>query len=286
MAKLNFNEKKLIETVFGMGGGYVLDFSNREFGEFMKDVVQYDIYEKYQGLSKAKMLRAFINDESEIYVGKAIVLLINYMNDNNLVRDEIKEKSAQLYEIGKRLLGKTNKSNIRKTEKPVKKHRVDYENLKSTLLEIENLPTAQAKGYSFEKYLNKLFEAFNLKPNASYRTEHDQIDGSFSFEGNTVLVEAKYKSKEIPKDDLILFENKLKSKSHFSKGLFITYSRVSNKALNYFTDSGSRIVVMTVEELFLMCQNKISLTNVIKSKFRQLDERGLIFKHLLELNLK
>ena len=44
MANLAFKEKKLIETVFGMGGGYVLDFSSREFGEFMADIVQYDMY--------------------------------------------------------------------------------------------------------------------------------------------------------------------------------------------------------------------------------------------------
>ena len=53
MANLSFNEKQLIESVFDMSSGYVLDFSNRTFEEFMKDVVNYNIYEKYPGLSKA-----------------------------------------------------------------------------------------------------------------------------------------------------------------------------------------------------------------------------------------
>lgn len=79
MAILSFQEKQLIEKVFGMGSGYVLNFSNREFEEFMKDVVSYNIYQKYPGLSKAKMLRRFIEDESDVYVGKMIILLINYM---------------------------------------------------------------------------------------------------------------------------------------------------------------------------------------------------------------
>ncbi len=284
MANLTFNEKKLIESVFGMGGGLVLDFTNREFGEFMQDVVQYDIYEKYSGLSKAKMLREFIKDEPDAYVGKAIVLLINYLNDNALVKDDIKGKSDKLYEIGKRLLGKSTNSKKQNSNKSAKPS-VDYDSLKESLLNIEKLTSPQTKGYEFEKYLNSLFEAFELEPHASYRTEHDQIDGSFNFEGNTILIEAKYKSKEIPKDDLILFESKLKSKSHFSKGLFISYSRVTGEALNYFQDSGSRIVVLTVEEIFLMCQNKIPLTTLLQSKFRLLDEKGLIFKHILELNI-
>ena len=45
MAILSFQEKQLIERVFGMGGGYVLNFTNREFEEFMKDVVSYSIYQ-------------------------------------------------------------------------------------------------------------------------------------------------------------------------------------------------------------------------------------------------
>lgn len=284
MAKLTFNEKKLVETVFGMSGGYVLDFSNREFDEFMQDVVPYNIYEKYPGLSKAKILREFIKDESDAYVGKAIVLLINYMNDNALVKNDMKGRSDKLYEFGKRLLGKSTNSKKQNSSKSAKPS-VDYDSLKESLLNIEKLISPQTKGYEFEKYLNSLFEAFGLEPHASYRTEHDQIDGSFNFDGNTILIEAKYKSKEIPKDDLILFENKLKSKSHFSKGLFISYSRVTSKALDYFQDSGSRIVVLTVEEIFLMCQNKTPLTALLRSKFRLLDERGLIFKHILELNI-
>jgi len=284
MANLTFNEKKLVETVFDMGGGYVLNFSNREFKEFMSDVVQYNIYEKYRELSKAKMLREFIKDESDIYVGKAIVLLINYMNDNDLIKDDLKDKSDKLYEIGKRLLGKTNSSKNQSPNKSAKSI-INYNILKDSLLDIEKLTSAQKKGYEFEKYLKNLFEAFGLEPNASYRTEHDQIDGSFSFEGNTILIEAKYKANEIPKDDLILFQNKLKAKSHFAKGLFITYSRVTSKALSYFQDSGSRMVILTVEEIFLLCQNKTPLTSVLQSKFRQLDERGMIFKHFLELNL-
>ena len=63
MAILSFQEKQLIEKVFGMCGGYVLNFTNREFEEFMKDVVSYNIYQKYPGLSKAKMLRRFVSTQ-------------------------------------------------------------------------------------------------------------------------------------------------------------------------------------------------------------------------------
>lgn len=285
MANLTFNEKQLIESVFGMSSGYFLNFSNREFEEFMKDVVSYNIYTKYPGLSKAKMFRKFLKDETEPYVGKAIVMLLNYMKDNGMITEDIREKANSLCEFGEKLLGKTqskSKPNQKNTEQ-INVSEVDFDSLNTALLAIENLPTSQAKGYAFEKYLNSLFKAFNLAPHASYRTEYDQIDGSFVLDGNTVLIEAKYRTNAIPKDDLILFSNKIESKSHFPKGLFVTYSPVDTKAIEYFTDRSARIVILTVEELFLLCQNKYSLQKVLQAKFRALDERGVIYKHILTL---
>lgn len=285
MANLTFNEKQLIESVFGMSSGYILDLSNREFEEFMKDVVQYSIYAKYPGLSKAKMFREFLKDETEPYVGKAIVMLLNYMKSNGMINEDIKERTDTLFEFGSKLLGK-NKSRTnpkQQNAETVNKSEVDFDSLNTALLAIENISSPQAKGYAFEKYLNSLFKAFNLDPHASYRTEYDQIDGSFVLGGNTILIEAKYRTKAIPKDDLILFSNKIESKSHFPKGLFITYSPVDVKALEYFTDNSARIVVLTVEELFLLCQNQYSLPLILQAKFRILDEYGIIYKHIMTI---
>lgn len=285
MAKLTFSEKQLIETVFEMESGYLLNFSNRTFKDFMEDVVEYDIYNKYPDLSKAKMLREFIKDESDSYVGKAVVLLINHMKDNDLIEEEKEEKVNKLYVIGKRLLGKTNNKEYKEKAKEVNHivSIVDYDEVKKSLLKIEQITSAQKRGYEFEKFLNILFKFFNLDPHVSYRTEHDQIDGSFVYEGNTVLIEAKYRAKEIPKDDIILFRSKIESKSHFSRGLFITNSKFSDKALEYFRDSSSRIVVLTIEELFIMCERQISLIKILKDKFRVLDEKGEIYRHIMQL---
>jgi hypothetical protein len=284
MANFTFSEKQLIESVFGMNSGYFLDFSNREFEEFMKDVVSYSIYEKYPGLSKAKMFREFLKDETEPYIGKAIILLLNYMKENGLITSDISEKTAILDELGRKLLGKDNTHNPRKQQSPKPNiSEVDFDSLKTELLAIENIPSNQARGYAFEKYLNHLFKAFNLDPHASYRTEYDQIDGSFVLGGNTVLIEAKYRTNVIPKDDLILFSNKIESKSHFPKGLFVTYSSVDSKSIEYFTDKSARIVILTVEELFLLCQYRYALPKVLQAKFRTLDEQGIIYKHIMKI---
>jgi hypothetical protein len=287
MANLSFSEKQLIESVFGMSGGYFLNFSNRDFEEFMRDVMGYSVYTKYPGLSKAKIFREFYKDETDSYVGKAIVMAINHMRENSLITDDLKERTDNLYKFGVKLLGKANTQFKSKesTSEVENESLIDYDSLNQSLLEIEKISSPQAKGYAFEKYLNSLFKAFDLAPHASYRTEYDQIDGSFVLDGNTILVEAKYRTNAIPKDDLLLFSRKIESKSHFPKGLFITYSPVDAKAIEYFTDRSARIIILTVQELFLICQNKHSLPKVLQAKFRILDVRGIIFKHIMEINL-
>ena len=75
MANLKRSETRFIDEVFGMGSGYVLDFSNRTFAEFFEDEFGINIYhEKYgsRGSSKANHLRTFIEAEDGFLVGKVL----------------------------------------------------------------------------------------------------------------------------------------------------------------------------------------------------------------------
>ncbi len=60
MVKLKRSEMRTLDEIFGMEGGYVLNFSNRIFAEFFEDEFGIEIYApKYSvnGDSKAKHLR-------------------------------------------------------------------------------------------------------------------------------------------------------------------------------------------------------------------------------------
>jgi hypothetical protein len=70
---LTNTEKRKLEQFLGMASGYVLDFSNRTFEEFIRDCTGREIYaEGYnQGSgSKAHRLRAFWQVEDDATVGK------------------------------------------------------------------------------------------------------------------------------------------------------------------------------------------------------------------------
>ena len=81
MSSLKLLERECFEELFGMGGGYVMDFSNRTFSAFIRESADVDIYtDKYadNGDSKAKRLRALIELEEDSIVGKALSELLEY----------------------------------------------------------------------------------------------------------------------------------------------------------------------------------------------------------------
>jgi hypothetical protein len=69
-----------------MSSGYVLNFSDRTFGEFFIDIDNIDIHSDryaFNGRSKANKLRAFWRRESDSLVGRALIALIDYWADLN-----------------------------------------------------------------------------------------------------------------------------------------------------------------------------------------------------------
>jgi hypothetical protein len=105
MATLNTNEKQLLERLFQMGGGYVLNFSDRTIGEFFRDDIGVNIFDQkynYASGSKANRLRGFWQAADDTLVGKSIDKLIEYI-DNEIVLGNLKKEefSPELVQRGR-----------------------------------------------------------------------------------------------------------------------------------------------------------------------------------------
>lgn len=108
MSSLNVRDKRVLEEFFGMGSGYVLNFSDRTFGEFVHEAVDIDIHsDEYtiHGSSKAKKLRAFWENESDYLVGRLLKALIDYADESTHETTERNKTLAErCREIASRLL--------------------------------------------------------------------------------------------------------------------------------------------------------------------------------------
>ena len=81
LVALKRTEMRILDEIFEMGGGYVLNLSNRTMAEFFEDELGIDIYDKkyaIKGTSKANHVRVFIEIEDGWTVGQFLRKLWDY----------------------------------------------------------------------------------------------------------------------------------------------------------------------------------------------------------------
>ncbi len=289
MANLTFIERDCFEKLFGMGSGYVLDFSNRTFQEFVYEVMSIDIYAKYPGLSKAKILRAIIAEYDSVSVGKLLLELMRYMQAKGMIVDGDRDTFKQCADIGNRLIGKSSAfkqavATSTNTTKPIESL-IDYNKYIKELQSLSDYDDSpQSRGFAFEKYIKEFFEIYGLQPRGSFKLVGEQIDGSFILHNEVYLLEAKWTSKPIDKANLVGFNEKVSSKSGFTRGLYISYSGYSEEAIKTFAVGRIvNVVLMTVQELAIVLSQKKDFRGFLWGKVRALAEEGDFNKSIFEI---
>jgi len=106
MASLSNLEKRQLERLLQMGGGYVLNFSNRTFVEFIQDSVNRNISDARYVIgsgSKANLLRGFWQTEGNNLVGRVIAALLDYAESECRVAADDKDLIAARRTVGRLL---------------------------------------------------------------------------------------------------------------------------------------------------------------------------------------
>ena len=276
MSDLTFLEKSKFEQIFGMKSGYVADFSNRTFSEFVLDSTGRDIYDPrydYESGSKANRLRAFWQREEDHVVAKLMEDMLEYAGGSGPLYDSCRQIIARLRGAplphGTDNNHKPSLSQFRRSEML---HR-----LKEDFLSLAAQANRNAAGFAFEKLLNELFELFDLCPRQPFRVVGEQIDGSFELEGQIYLLESKWEKVPLPEADLLVFRGKIEGKSTFTRGLFIALNDISREARDSITrGKAPSFFVMNGHDLMMILSEVISLTEFLRKRIRLLAEEGCV----------
>lgn len=289
MANISFTDRQKIQSLFECvnGKGYVLDFTNPMFQEFVYEILELDIYKKYSGMSKGKILNAIMQEYNDTTVGKFLLELMNYMQSKSMVTDNNRADFERCVDIANKLIGKSATTKPKTSETPPQPNTssVDYELLSRNLQKLTNYDdTAQARGFAFERYLKELFESFYLQPRGSFKLIGEQIDGSFTLHNEVYLLEAKWTSKAIDKAQLVVFNEKVSSKSGFTRGVYISFAGYSSEALETFPHGRTiNIILLTVQELAIGLSRRLDLKELLWAKVRALAEEGNCNKSIFEI---
>jgi len=230
---------------------------------------------------------------------KLIIEIVNsgliYRNNKKkpMTRDEIQNLNKLIVKVGFKIpelwnpefldsLPLSEKRGNQQEKSPIRSLKI----LKDKLIDLYKLE-AHKRGYAFEKFLKDLFKIFDLEPRSSFKLVGEQIDGSLQLGSETYLIEAKWQKIPIGSSELILFDGKVKSKSEWSRGLFISYSGFTEDGLEAFSKGRStNIICMNGQDLFFIVKGKISLTKAIDLKSRRAAETGKAFITVQELELE
>lgn len=287
MPNIKASEMRAIDRVLGMESGYVLDFSDRTIAEFFLDELNIDFNDPRfaaNGTSKAKRLRTFLHTVDKLTAARSLRELLKYRGATYRASgrtEDVPNADGILLEVIHRLEGKVPDQGDRGVAPPPASEPVPVESLKSELIALHDL-APQPRGYAFETFLIRLFRAYGLQPNNPFRLVGEQIDGSFKFDGEFYLLEAKWQGPPTPASDLRNFHGKVTEKAAWARGLFISNSGFTAEGLQAFGRAKS-IVCMDGLDLWTMLDRRIPLPEVLDRKLRQAAERGDIFCSIREL---
>ena len=262
-----------------MASGFVLDFTNRSFADFVLDSTGRDIYDAtydHGSGSKANRMRKFWHKEPNSVVAKLMGDMIDYGEGKT-------ELDGVCRLIVARLLSDSpiRQTDVRAQTSDQTSQQPQYSQALSKLKEEFSVLATQADrnkaGLVLEKLLNRLFEVFQLRPRQPFRIVGEQIDGSFELDSQIYLLESKWEKYPLPESDLLVFRGKIEAKSTFTRGVFIALNDVSTPARDAITrGKAPSFFVMNGHDLMMILSEAMSLPDFLRKRVRLLAEEGRV----------
>lgn len=280
-------ELKLVDELFGMSSGNVLEFTNSTFADFFRREVGTDIYDDAYALyggSKGKRLRAFLTAGQTRAIARALAALWEYREIDRLGRaraETVLNARQRLSAIVERLGGAPLSSfdaaveapGVRGETKP-RAFRADEATLwrlEAQFLALHEMSDEpQARGHHFEKLLTELFNAWGMDARGGFRLTGEQIDGSFQLNGDTYLLEAKWHRAKTDASTLHAFQGKVSERPEWTRGLFVSFAGFTDVGLQAFT--ARKIILADGVDIFDALARRLPIPDIIAAKIRHAAE--------------
>lgn len=284
MANFKSTEMRFLDSIFGMGDGYVLDFSNRTMDDFFLEELEIDIsHEMFStdGTSKARRVRCLLQSADHSTVARVLEALWKYRQS---MREETKAEETVVNAEGRFL---SVLESIRSPGQHAEVVRNPFsaaavidqgqvlDALRQHLYDLRDLPP-QKRGYEFEGFLKELFDSSKLQARSPFSLVGEQIDGSFQLGNETYLIEAKWVRDPIGAAELHTFQGKLDQKAAWARGVFISYGGFTQEGLHAF-GRGRKVICMSGEDIYKALGQRIPIAEVIDRKVRAAAETGAAY---------
>jgi restriction endonuclease Mrr len=255
--------------------------------------VSRELANKYRDEAKFVWARKVLNDLEESDSGKITQrkILTELCKLRN-VPDEVPDRNAGL-EALRKLKELANSNQIQYEEqKKDSTSRAEAVKSKTKIIEernnkLSNLRTSffagitsenrQKSGYDLEDILKELFALSEIDYKKSYRTDTQQIDGHFKFDGFNYLLEAKWRKDQPNESEIGGFKRKVDTKLDSTRGFFISVNGFREEVIKEFNGHGANIILMSGEDLMHILEGRIDLRDAIHLKIEKASQYGIVY---------
>lgn len=135
----------------------------------------------------------------------------------------------------------------------------------------------QQAGYSLEEMLKELFAIFEIEYRKSYKTDTQQIDGHFRFEGFDYLVEAKWRKDMPTESEIGAFKQKVDTKIESTRGLFVSVMGYRSEVAAQFNGRGANIILIDGFHLVQILEGHHDLRDMLRTIISKAAQEGLAY---------
>jgi len=152
----------------------------------------------------------------------------------------------------------------------------DIADLKQRFLVLQNEGDTHKRGYALESLLADLFLLYDLEPRLAYNIALEQIDGSFSFDTDDYIVEARWRSEPSDRADGDIFSAKVQSKGKNAMGLYVSVAGFTTTFLKRFEES-TPFITVDGTDLYMVFDERVRLDDLVRAKKRHANDTGSCF---------
>lgn len=143
----------------------------------------------------------------------------------------------------------------------------------------KNSRTPQARGYAFEKFLEKMARFYGLQVTGAFKVKGSQIDGTVKYEGENYNIEAKWEHQSMSNEPLLAFCRKLEINMH-GRGIFISINGYTTEAISILERAGVKnAVLMDGEDITVILDEMVTLPEALDKKIHAAQTRGWFYIH-------
>lgn len=135
----------------------------------------------------------------------------------------------------------------------------------------------QRRGYLLEKFLNSLFELYDIDAKGPFRVKGEQLDGAFTLDATEFLLEAKWRDEKTPPADLDAFAGKIGRRLDNTLGLFVSMNGFQPTAVELHSQGRPVMILMDGGDLNAVVEGRIDLPRLIGRKRQHAARTGGIY---------